>query len=216
MQHFALKHTTLCCIFLLFVLSSCHRKDDSVASPTVSRVDAPQIKKVKAGNYSAISEGREGMLGLFDVPEMISICKLDSAAPEDVSNHIKTNFELLEKELIKTRAEVDKSQGMIYYVSAPGNLKFECFILLKKIPQIAPKNAQIVVLEASNMLIFDCFGSAEEIQSAYEEIKLYCNKNNLVQNGPMRELYPVNSADSESSASWYTRIMVPVVQKSSN
>jgi len=187
-------------------------KDSSKSASVKQETEQQNQINANAPAYETVVQGKKGILGVYNVPEMLSLCKVDSTKMENLSTKITQNFSILEKDLLLTNSEVDKSQGIIYYVSKPGNLKFECFLLIKKIPTKNPYNSQIVVLEAATMVIYDYYGRDKDTYKAYEEIKVYCKNNQLEQSGPMRELYPISANEEKNQSAWFTRIMLPVVK----
>lgn len=199
-------------MLILFVFCSCDDASKEAAIKNDSLVAAPQ-KLTPSELLKRSTPDQQGIVGVFDVPEMLSLCKLDSAEMKDVPDKITKNFAILEKDLEVTKSQADASQGIIYYNGSSKNLKFECFLLIKQMPTIKPVGSQIVILEAEKMLIYNYYGSYEFTYKAYKEINEYCGKNNLEQSGPLREFYPINQGEQQDQTKWFTRIMVPVRKK---
>jgi effector-binding domain-containing protein len=179
-------------------------KRDSIASLS--------DKEILPAWEDSLAREEQGVVGVFEVPEMLSLCKMDSAKMKDVSARIRQNFSLIAVDMSETDTRVDKYQGIIYYNNDPENFKFECFTLINKIPVKKPKHSQVVVLESSKMLVYNYYGPYENTFKAYEEIKKYCQEKKLVQIGQMRELYPLSQVDETDQEKWLTRIMVPVIR----
>ncbi len=155
------------------------------------------------------ADNTPGLIGVHDVPEMLSLCRLDSGAMGELSGKVVEDFAILEKDMVEIGASINGPQGMIFYSNDPRNFKFETVLLIDKMPTKTPKNCQIVVLEASYMLVYNYFGPYEETFKIYEVIRKYMNDNFLEQSGPAREFYPSMPTDTPP-AELLTRILVPV------
>jgi effector-binding domain-containing protein len=152
----------------------------------------------------------KGIIGLFDVPEMLTITKMDSANLPNVAKKIATNFGIVQKDMTFIKAEMNGSAGAIYYNNDTSNFIFECVIPIKEMPKVQPKKSQVVVLEATKMLIYNYYGPYQNLFIAYAEIKSYCDQHKIEQSGPMREFYITDPVAVKDSMQWLTRIMVPV------
>lgn len=152
-----------------------------------------------------------GPLGVFDVPEMLVLSITDSAESKQVSTVVQKNFATLEEELRAIKAEVNGPIGMITYNNSLKSFKFETTLFIKRIPAIQPTRCNIVVLEASKMLVYNFYGPYSNLFSAYDKIKKNCEKNDLIQSGPMREFYITDPEKEKDPAKWLTRIMLPVI-----
>lgn len=154
--------------------------------------------------------GEPGIVGLFDVPEMLALCRMDSAPVKDISSKIKESFAALDEDLKLSGSELNGPQGIIYYNNNPENFIFECVLLIKKIPAKTPEQSKVTMLEADKMVLFNYYGPYENTYTAYSEIKTYCDAHNLKQSGPMREFYASDALTEPDSSKWLTRILVPV------
>ncbi len=152
-----------------------------------------------------------GAAGVFDVPEMLVLSKIDSSNVKQVSEKVVENYAILEKELQAVGAEMNGPIGQITYNNNPQNFVFESILCIKRIPKAEPKQCKIVVLEASRMLVYNFYGSYQNLFAAYDKVKRYCDKNDLLQSGPMREFYITDPAVEKNPEKWLTRIMLPVV-----
>lgn len=161
-------------------------------------------------NPLTVYPNEKGIAGVYDVPELLTLCRLDSAPVKDVSAKIKDGFAALDNDLKATGAEVNGPQGIIYYNNSPDNFKFECVLLIKRMPAKTPTQTKVVVLEADKMLLYNYYGAYENTFSAYGEIRKYCDDHNLKQSGPMREFYSADGQNETDVSKWLTRIMVPV------
>ena len=157
-----------------------------------------------------VSQDKEGVVRVFDVPEMISLCLLDSCNMNEAPSRFSKIFSTLESDLTAIDAQLDGPRGLISYNNNPKNFKFECVLLIKEIPKKQPKNCQIVVLEATKMLIYNSYGDHKNLSSAYDNIKNYMASQHLTQNGPMREFYITDPSTEKNPQKWLTRIMLPI------
>ena len=200
----------------LFLFSSCsNSKEDALNRDKKIQDSLLKIadeNKVTLGNPQAAEE-KEGIVGVFEIPEMLCISILDSCNQQSYATKMGKNFSLLETELKNIQAEVDGSPGSIFYNDDAKNFKFECIFLIKEMPPVEPKVGKIVVLEASNMVIYNYFGMYQNLINGYNAIRTYCKKNNLIQSGPMRQFYVTDPLQEQNYNKWLTRIMVPVDRK---
>ncbi len=200
--------------FIAFIgiagLYSCKNSGDA-AIAEVQKKDSIITVNQKVFSASKLSDSA-GIIGIFDIPEMLTISKLDSAPLKDVSFKVAKNYGILEAELNAIGAELDGMPGMLNYNNDENNFIFECVLPIKKMPSKEPKNCKIVVLESTPMLIFNFYGPYEHLFSAYDRIKKHMAANKLAQSGPMREFYLSDPTIEKDPAKWQTRIMVPVAK----
>lgn len=200
--------------FILFavvisITFSCGGSDDFAAE---EKRKADSLQKARDKNDFSKIGNNEGVVGVFDVPEMLTICKLDSAPMKDVSFKVAKAYSVLEEEMNAIKAELDGMPGMLTYNNDTTNFIFECVLPIKAMPKQQPKTTKIIVLEACPMLIYNFYGPYKQLFTAYNKIRKYLADNNLVQNGPMREFYLSDPTIEGDPAKWQTRIMVPVTK----
>jgi effector-binding domain-containing protein len=199
-------------VVFILIGSSCSNEPEPEKKETLK--PAPEVKitdsTVFANNISGFSNDI-GPLGVYDVPEMLVLSYMDSAALKDISSKMIKNYALLEKEMQEVGAEMNGPIGTIIYNNSVKNYKFESVLPIRKMPVRQPKHCAIVVLEASHMLVFNFYGSYQNLFAAYDKIKKYCDKNDLIQTGPMREFYITDPAKEKDPQKWLTRIMLPVI-----
>lgn len=197
---------------MLFALTSCSNDKEVVEEKSeVKASDSAAIipDHLAVKQLEQLTDAK-GIIGIFDVPEMLTITKMDSANLPHVAKKLATNFGILQKDMDFIKAEVNGSAGAIYYNNDTSNFKFECVVPIKQMPKIQPKKSQVVVLEATRMLIYNYYGPYQYLYTAYAEIKTYCDKYKIEQTGPMREFYLTDPVAVKDSMQWLTRIMVPV------
>jgi effector-binding domain-containing protein len=167
--------------------------------------------------FSAITKfaGTKGAVGIFDTPEMLCLSIMDSASASDVASHYSRNYSILNSERDSIGIEFKGSFGVINYNNDPANLKFECILLIDKIPAREPKQSKLVALEASKLLVYNYYGPYENLHEAYVDIRNQLKKNNLKQSGPVREFYITDPNLETDPQKWLTRIFLPVEKGSS-
>jgi effector-binding domain-containing protein len=190
---------------ILLSIFSCDDSSKAEAIKTSNPGDTI-INKNNKGNYDDVV----GFAGIYDVPEMLCLSKMDSAKAKDIARKVMEDYLILEREIQRTGAIPDGPAGQINYNNDPNNFKFECIRLIKEIPSKEPRDCNIVVLEASKMVIYNYYGHYNELYKAYAEIGNYCKKHNLVQSGPQREFYITDPEAEKDPSKWLTRIMLPV------
>jgi effector-binding domain-containing protein len=151
-----------------------------------------------------------GLLGIYQVPEMLTISKLDSAALLDVAMKVAQTYSILGEEIESSGVETEGVPGQIMYNNDSANFKFECFCAIKKMPKTQLKQCKIVMLEASNMLLYNFYGPYQELYKSYDSLRKYISENNLKQVGQVRELYITDPTSEKNPGKLLTRVMVPV------
>lgn len=197
-----------------FLFSSCGGSDD-VAFNEIKKKDSIQGKVDYIKNIPKdITQfnDQQGVAGIFNVPEMLTISKVDSAPMKDISFKMAKAYSVLQEELNTLDVKIDGSYGCIYYNNNPDNFLFECIVPINKMPKKQPKNSKIVVLEADKMLIYNFYGPYQNLFASYDIIRKYLVKNGLKQVGPMREFYITDPTLEKDPLKWLTRIMVPVTE----
>ncbi|MBA2611017.1 MAG: GyrI-like domain-containing protein [Bacteroidetes bacterium] len=189
---------------------SCNNSKDA-KSNEIQVNDSLQRALTEKTNLDKIAN-TPGIAGVFDVPEMLTICKMDSAPMKNVSFKVAKNYSVLETEMNEVGAELDGMPGMLTYNNDTANFIFECVLPIKTFPKKQPKTCKIVVLEACPMLIHNFYGPYNHLFNAYDAIRKYIAANKLQQSGPMREFYLSDPTVEKDPAKWQTRIMVPVIK----
>ena len=199
------------CIIVLFLTCCGNAKDaafieqgkkDSVQTKTDSIKNIP--KDITQFN------DKQGVVGIFNVPEMLTISKIDSAPMKDISFKMAKSYSVLQEQLTALDVKIDGSYGCIYYNNDANNFVFECIVPINKMPKKEPKNCKIVVLEADKMLIYNFYGPYQNLFASYDLIRKHLTKNKLEQVGPMREFYITDPTLEKDPLKWLTRIMVPI------
>lgn len=154
-----------------------------------------------------------GVAGIFEVPEMLTLCRKDSAASSQMPAALAKNYSLLEKDLKFLKIRSQGAAGSIYYNNDTANLIFECVYPIDSFPKKTPQQSTVVVLEAAPMLVYNHYGEYSDLHLANENMQKYIQENNLVQSGPIREFYITNPEVVKDHSKWLTRLMVPVMNK---
>lgn len=201
-----------CIALSIIAFSSC--KNETKESATQAEVKEDTVKTVDPSSLEVKNADQltndPGVIGLFDVPEMLTISKADSCGLSQMASRLAKTYSAIQKDIALTKAEVNGAPGTIYYNSDTANFVFECVIPISQIPKIQPKNSQVVVLEPSKMLIYNYYGAYKDLNLAYEELNVYKLAYNLQQLGPMREFYITDPLKVKDTSKWLTRIMIPV------
>ena len=198
---------------LIVGLASCGSKNEAFAEaeagPKKDSTYSIEPNHLAVKKIDQLTEAK-GIVGIFDVPEMLTVTKLDSAVMPMVASVLAKNFGIVQKDIEYIKATVNGAAGAIYYNNDTTNFKFECIVPILKMPTIKPKNSEVVVLEASHMLIYNYYGPYENLYTIYDEIREYIKTNKIEQTGPIREFYITDPAKVKDPNEWLTRIMVPV------
>lgn len=191
------------------LLASCSDEPAAVKAP--EKVMAPISDSTSFSNDILVFNDKPGVVGVFDVPEMLVLSVLDSANVNNVSARMGKDYEVLQEDIAYTGAEVNGPGGTINHNNDPANFKFETIACIKRIPGKQPKRAKVVILEAGPALIFNFYGNYQNLFAAYDKIKRYCKENKLVASGPMREFYLTDPQAEKNPDRWLTRILLPVM-----
>jgi effector-binding domain-containing protein len=209
-----LRSTFVSIIVLSILVVACSPKNNTEIEKTPALVPFKETKITDTTTFAnniQNYDGRVGVAGVFDVPEMLVMSLLDSAAKNDLANLTVKNYAILEKEMTEVGAELNGPIGVISYNNDLENFVFESVVCIKRMPKKQPKQSKIVVLEASKMLVFNFYGPYQNLFSAYNKIETYCKKNDLIQSGPIREFYMTDPAKENNPEKWLTRIFLPVI-----
>lgn len=197
-------------LFALTIITIACGEDTFNSDKDIKRKADSLLKAQSTSLNMAILDSKPGIIGILNVPEMLTISKIDSAPTQDVSFKVAKAYSVLEEEMNAVGATLDGMPGMITYNNDTTNFKFECILPIKEMPKKEPKFCNIVVLEASPMLIYNYFGPYQQLYTAYNKIRDYNKANGLEQSGPMREFYLTDPTIEKNPGKWQTRIMVPV------
>ena len=212
-------HTKLIVVALVlfFGVTSCTQENKNDEEKEAADKNAMPLTEVVITDTTSFKNDVLGyantpeVVGVFDVPEMLVLSIIDSANSKEMSDKLVRNYALLEEDLNTIHAEMNGPIGMLTYNNNVDNFVFESVLFIKKMPKVQPKRSKIVVLEASKMLVFNFYGSYANLFSAYDKIKRYCDKNDLIQTGTMREFYLTDPDKEKDTSKWLTRIMLPVI-----
>ncbi len=198
---------SICCI----VIVSCG-PDDTYGIKQKDKNDSSYTVEAK---HLAVKDPKDltdakGMLGIFFVPEMLTVTKMDSCNMYHVTEKMTKGYETVNKDIAFIKAKINGAPGAIYYNNDTANFIFECVVPIEQMPKIQPKNSRLVVLEEGNMLVYNYYGDPNGLFNAYSEISEYCKKNKLEHIGPMREFYITDGSTQPDKKQWLTRLMLPV------
>ena len=205
-----MKRTVVFGSFVLFLMLQTGCNSDQSTGEKTETNSAGAEKKLNYNNDLSRYPATPGFAGVFDVPEMLSISIMDSAAMKDVSDKVKQNYTLLAKDMEAVGAITDGPPVQISYNNDPENFKFECLVLIKDLPEKTPEHSKIVVLEASKMVLFNYYGPYQDIYTAYDQIRIKMDSLKQKQSGAVREFYVTEPSLEPDEKKWLTRIFVPV------
>lgn len=179
--------------------------------PTVKQTPSAE-EKFPVYDESVVTNTTSGILGIYEVPEVLTISKMDSASMLNVAQKVAETYSVLGAEMDAIHAEPDGVPGQIMYNNDSLNFIFECFSPIKKMPGLQPKKCKFVMLEQCNMLVYNFYGPYSELYKSYDSLRNYIANKQLVQVGQVRELYISDPTTEANSAKWLTRVMVPVAR----
>ncbi|MGZ3901430.1 MAG: GyrI-like domain-containing protein [Bacteroidia bacterium] len=208
-----LNYSLFCLIAV--ILFSCHEPEAVVTKEKEKKdsvIKVPVNNTVELKKFNQLT-ANPGPIGVFEVPEMLVLCRKDSAATSRMAEAFAKNFTILEKELVYLNIKSQGAAGSIYYNNDTANFIFECVYPIGAMPVKKPKKSNVVVLEASPMLIYNHYGEYSDLHLAYQNIREFLADNHLVQAGPLREFYMTDPVKVSDHSKWLTRIMVPVMRK---
>jgi effector-binding domain-containing protein len=207
-MRFILGFSALALFFLACSSENKHEKsaDTEVITDTVIEKKEP-VYELKTPEKLT---DEKGILGVFDVPEMLTMAIMDSVPLSKIPLKMAKSYGFIQNDIKNVKAEMNGAPGVIYYNNDTANFVFECVIPIAEIPKKQPKYSRIVLLEPSRMLIYNYYGTYTGLNLAYLELINYSVKNKMKQTGPMREFYITDPGIVKDTAKWFTRIMLPV------
>ena len=152
----------------------------------------------------------EGIRGIIEIPEILTLAIKDSGATADIPVKMGQAYTAIEEDMTALGLEMRGSPGTLFYTNDPKNFVFECVIPINKMPEQKPKNSQIVILESTRAIVYNYYGPYGDMYKAYEKLKPYINDNKLLQTGPSREFYITNVEFESDTSKWLSRIFIPV------
>jgi effector-binding domain-containing protein len=193
---------------LVIIVCSC--KNGSDTKETTVQKDSVAVVDSSMSNTTIDIPTTAGVIGIFEIPEMLTLCKKDSAKGKDISFTLAKTYSALEEDMKACGAELSGAPGALYYTNTPENFVFEGVLPIKRMPTKMPEHCNIVVLEKSKMLVYNYYGPYEKMFDAYAQLKTYLEKNKLEQTGVAREFYITDPMLEKDVAKWLSRIFIPV------
>jgi effector-binding domain-containing protein len=187
------------------------------SEPKAGRDDAgASIADTKqfANNLRSISP-TPGVVGLYDVPEMLCLSIMDSGSVSQLQAKIQQCYTRIEEDIVSTGSQRNGPYGQISYSNDTSNFKFECFALIRELPKTQPKWSRLVVLEADHMLLYNYYGPYQMLYAGYGELGQFAEKENLRQSGPLREYYYTSPLLEKDPSKLRTILMMPVRKQDS-
>lgn len=188
----------------LVLFSACGNKTETSNETSTNSLPTSTATPVVANDP-------EGIIGIIDVPEVLTLAYKDSAAQEDIGFKMGKGYGAIEEDMQKLNLDSEGlPAGAIYYSNDPKNFVFECIVPINKIPASQPKNSTVVVLEATRAVVYNYYGPYNNMMGAYEKLKQYLAENKLEQTGPAREFYLSDPTTEKDPAKWLSKIYIPV------
>ena len=151
-----------------------------------------------------------GIQGVVNVADILTLSVRDTATLENLPQRMGNAFLNIQEDLTALKVDIAGSPATLYYTNNPKHLLFECIIPLAKMPEGKPKKSQLITLEPIKAVLYNYYGSYNQLFQAYENIKLFLNQNKLVQNGAAREFYVTDISLEKDSSKWLTKIYLPI------
>lgn len=190
------------------VLTSC--KNDANEKNVLSN-DTTTVANTITTPPAQVVEETPGIIGVFDIPEILTLAILDSAKQEDIGFKIGKAYSAIEADINNLGLSTEGlPPGAIYYNNNPENFVFECVVPINKTPKEQPKNSTIVILEATRAVVYNYYGPYDKMFNAYAELKTYLEKNKLEQSGAAREFYISDATVEKDPNKWLSKIYIPV------
>jgi effector-binding domain-containing protein len=179
------------------------------------RCSQPLKEETKKTDYpeftdSISANSKQGIMGVYNIPTLLIIAIQDSAAMPNVAKKVANCYRSISDDLKNTGAEVNGAFGQIIYTNDSANFKFSCFAPIKSVPDKDPVNCKFATLNSANMLVYNYYGSYQNLYLGYDEMRTYMKAQNLEQIGELREFYITDPVAETDSKNWLTRIMVPI------
>ncbi|MEI6022032.1 MAG: GyrI-like domain-containing protein [Bacteroidota bacterium] len=193
---------------LICLVASCSQGSQKEERP---KADSSAVSKIDSVyHYQLIYGEQAGLVGIYKVPEMLSLCILDSAHLSKMPQKVEAAYHALQADLSALAVPHPTVSGQIVYTSDSSNFKFECFQLINTLPKSQPKYSKPVVLEAEQMLVFNHYGLYQYLPNTYMAMLNYLQSHNLKQVGAFREYYVNDPTKEKDSKKWLTVVMLPV------
>lgn len=206
-------------ILFLIICVACTNQptnsDDQTLDGKDSLLAIKQDSVLPASQFATYSDSA-GVIGVFEVPEMLVFTILDSCSFKDAPFVMSRDYAILQNEIKECGAEIGGAPGCISYNNDTSNYVFECVIPIKNVAKKNPKRSKMVALSAGEMAIYNYYGTYNYLYRGYANLRAYIKQQNLQTSGPMREFYVTDALLEKNTNKWLTRIMIPVKKKTTN
>ncbi len=187
---------------------ACGNKTETAAVETKTTNDSVMATPVEKPLKSIEPEG---VLGVIEVPEILTLAVTDSAKQEDIGFLMGKAYNLIESDMRELGLHTnDMPAGALYYNNDPKNFIFECVVPIDKMPAKQPKHSNIVVLEATKAVVYNYYGPYDKMFNAYGILQTYLKDNKLEQSGVSREFYLSDPTVEKDPNNWLSKIYIPV------
>jgi effector-binding domain-containing protein len=163
-----------------------------------------------AARTPALSDTTEGIIGVVDVPEIITLAIKDSCTIDEAPFKVGKAFSAIEADIKELKLEFKNEPGTLYYTNDPNHLVFECVIPILKMPASQPKHSTIVILEATRAVVYNYYGPFDKLYTVYDKLNAYLEERKLEQASPAREFYLSDAEQEKDPNKWLSKIYIPV------
>lgn len=206
-------------ILFLIICVACTNQSANSEDQTSAEKDSlsgiKQDSALPASKFAAYSDSA-GVIGVFEVPEMLVFTILDSCSFKEAPFVMSRDYAILQTEIKECGAEIGGAPGCISYNNDTSNYVFECVIPIKSVAKKNPKRSKMVALSAGNMAIYNYYGTYNYLYRGYANLRAYIKQQKFEVDGPMREFYVTDAMLEKDPNKWLTRIMIPVKKKTIN
>lgn len=193
----------ICASFL--ILCACGNKNEP-RTKIITEVTAPDTITKNTKSHEP-----EGILGIIEIPEILTLSVKDSSKQTDVGFAMGQAYNSIESDMQELDLNSNEMPiGALYYNNDPENFVFECVIPINKLPVKQPKHSIILVLEATRALVYNYYGPYNKMSDAYTLLYKYIKDNKLIQTGLAREFYLSDPATEKDPQNWLSKIYIPV------
>lgn len=191
------------------VFTSCRTSSEKEETKATETNQVPLQQNQAVADLKSIET--PGVLGIIEVPEILTLAIKDSASQADAGFKMGKAYGAIEADMIALNiSNNEMPPGALFYNNDPKNLVFECVVPINEMPKKQPKNSTIVVLEATRAVVYNYYGPYDKMFDAYAELKTYLEKNKLEQSGVAREFYLSDATVEKDPSKWLSKIYIPV------
>jgi len=171
-----------------------------------------EINGIRILPADTFSDG-EGILGLVRVPEMNCLVLKDTSSGKSIKSDFALSLQtLLEEYNLCHDSAASDMPGTIIHSNDTAFFVYEVFISLKEKPKrFLSSRCTWKKIPGCVAVLCHHKGPYEYLFISYGKLRAYLEEHQLMQEGPMREIYFTDPTREPDSSKWITKIYVPVV-----